>query len=876
MTVPEPLFHNNAPIAPGNQIYLERPQIYSLLNEAVQGPVVTVVAGAGYGKTYSVSSFLRTYHGVTTWMQMSERDNMGWHSWENFTQAVSSRNNEFAVKLTAIGFPETERQFNRYLTVLDRVLRPGIKYVMVYDDFHLIHSAPVKRFVERSINTPHPSITFIIISRSEPAINTIGLLSRGLLFKITEDDLRFSQDEMGRYFQIQKVRLSQSVISDIYHDTEGWAFAIHLIGLALKNNPAGTGYARSSMKHNIFKLIEGEIFSPLSKNLQKYLIKLSFITERLSLELATELASAEGPPSGREPGSPRSGGVCGKKLIEEMRKVESFIHFDAYLNFYRIHPLFLEYLIGKQGCLSGEEKQDVYIRAARWCAENNRKLDAISYYEKAGAYDRLIEVVYTFSLAIPDHIARFLVDILNRAPREIYDNNDSAWVLYGGLLFISGKFEEAAAKTWEIIKKFEALPPSAFNSRVLYGCYNNLGFIAMITSLYTHDYGFPAYFEKAHHYYPLSAHETCGPMTSITLGSYANLVGIPQKGEMEKFIEALTMSVPHIVVTINGCSYGMDDLARCELAYFRGDMITTKKFALIALRKAQERNQYQLENRALFYLLRLNIALGNYDALQDVFRILKCQLEKTEYINRYIFYDIVLGWFYAHIGAGEKIASWLKDDFEESELNSLIHGLETLVRIKCYIAEKRYPAALAAMESHENRYDLGAYLFGKIGLKVLEAVCRYHMGEKKPALRAMEAAYNLAESNALDMIFIEQGKEIRALVDTALKDETCFIPRPWLEQIRRKASAYGKKLFAVAEQYREQNMERRGLSRREIKVLVGLSQGLTREELAEDGGISINTVKSVIKSVYNKLGAINRADAVRIATAMGILKSYDT
>jgi LuxR family maltose regulon positive regulatory protein len=57
-----------------------------------------------------------------------------------------------------------------------------------------------------------------------------------------------------------------------------------------------------------------------------------------------------------------------------------------------------------------------------------------------------------------------------------------------------------------------------------------------------------------------------------------------------------------------------------------------------------------------------------------------------------------------------------------------------------------------------------------------------------------------------------------------------------------------------------------------MEILTGLSQGLTREELAENGDISINTVKSVIKNVYNKLGAVNRADAVRIATTIGILE----
>jgi LuxR family maltose regulon positive regulatory protein len=93
----------------------------------------------------------------------------------------------------------------------------------------------------------------------------------------------------------------------------------------------------------------------------------------------------------------------------------------------------------------------------------------------------------------------------------------------------------------------------------------------------------------------------------------------------------------------------------------------------------------------------------------------------------------------------------------------------------------------------------------------------------------------------------------------------------------RGSSAYAKKLYMVAERFRDRRYEDKTppvfLPRRELRMLVGLSRGLTRQELAEEGKSSINTVKSVIKSLYNKLGAVNSADAVRIATSMGILKN---
>jgi LuxR family maltose regulon positive regulatory protein len=205
------------------------------------------------------------------------------------------------------------------------------------------------------------------------------------------------------------------------------------------------------------------------------------------------------------------------------------------------------------------------------------------------------------------------------------------------------------------------------------------------------------------------------------------------------------------------------------------------------------------------------------------------------------------------------------------------HGLEILVKAKYHFAEKRYPAALAALEGREKKYDAGDFVMGAIEINVLKALCHYHLRKREAAFAALEEAYVLARPNALYMPFVELGKNMRALAGAALRDKTTAIPSAWLERVRRNASTYAKKLFMVTEQYRiseqgEKKPDRIGaLSRREKEVLAELSQGLTREEIAGHLSLSVNTIKSVIRSVYNKLGAINRADAVRIATSLGLL-----
>jgi LuxR family maltose regulon positive regulatory protein len=55
--------------------------------------------------------------------------------------------------------------------------------------------------------------------------------------------------------------------------------------------------------------------------------------------------------------------------------------------------------------------------------------------------------------------------------------------------------------------------------------------------------------------------------------------------------------------------------------------------------------------------------------------------------------------------------------------------------------------------------------------------------------------------------------------------------------------------------------------------LSGISKGLTREEIALNSSMPVNTVKFAIKTIYCKLGAYNSTDAIRKAANIGLLKN---
>jgi LuxR family maltose regulon positive regulatory protein len=289
------------------------------------------------------------------------------------------------------------------------------------------------------------------------------------------------------------------------------------------------------------------------------------------------------------------------------------------------------------------------------------------------------------------------------------------------------------------------------------------------------------------------------------------------------------------------------------------------------------------------------------DVIREQFKIF---LEKPDFLNRQTHYDVKVGWIRIQLGCPDLIAPWLKNDFEASDLSSLVYGVEALVKAKYHFIMREYPAALAVLKDQENRDRLWSYVIGRVEIKVLEAVCYYKMGSRKEALACLDAAWEEAAPNEFYMPFIELGKDMRTLAKAALEysaelekrgsppegnldqrsrrrvpeEGATKIDKKNLERIHLASSAYSKRLSLVAKQYQAQNHPRGGkkesreeLSHREHQILISLSQGLTGEEIAAETGLSINTVKSIIKRIYNKLGAINRVDALHIAADLGLL-----
>jgi len=840
--------------------HFERPRITNLFMKAAKYPLIVACAGGGYGKTSAIHDFAEKYQAMTAWIQFSERDNIGARFWETFIHTLTQVDSPLAKAASKLSFPDTREKINQYLLLLRGHLEMK-RRIIVMDDFHFIKEPSVLRFLEDCVfHKLLPETSVILASRSTPRINIAGFESRNMLFTISENDLCFTENELAQYFHQLNISPGPENLREIMQDTKGWAFAINIIARSYQKAPGYNGYLRDAMKNSIFRLMESEIWIGISKDLKNFLIRLSLI-DHLSFDLIFLLAGKN------------------KNLVESMEKQSAYVHRDNYINAYLIHPLFLEFLAAKQDLLSEEQKTETYKIAALWCNKNGFKADALSYHEKTGDYSSIVAVLLELPVQIPSDISQYAATIFERAPAQMFDTVEYLAVMHLRVLMCQGLWQKAAELAEYYEAKYLKLPEEdPFRKRTLSSLYYTWAFLRGLMCLMDDRYDFDLYFEKFCNC--ISKPAQPGNFGNRNPGAWINCTGTSRKGAPEEYIAALSRSIAHLSHCFGGFKTGTEELARGELKLFQGDINAAESFIVRALDRSKESKQFDVIHRALFYMLRIAVSQGDYQKAERALRDMKALLDYSEYSNRYINYDIFLSWYYYILGLPEKISDWLKESFSPYGHAGFVENFTNQIKARyCYVT-RSYPQLLSYIEEMKTRES---FLFGRVEMLAIEACVYYKMKDKSKAFCILLEAYNTALPNGLFMPFIELGKDMRTLTAAALKESSVYkenagssgsvIPSPWLENINRKAASYAKRQSHFTSEYKRINgiIDDSAISPRESDVLLDLSHGLSRQEIAASRGLSINTVKMIVKNIYSKLGAESLVSLIRIATERNLI-----
>jgi LuxR family maltose regulon positive regulatory protein len=596
--------------------------------------------------------------------------------------------------------------------------------------------------------------------------------------------------------------------------------------------------------------METEIWEDVSEKLQNFLIRMSLISH-LSFDLITSLAGDDTP------------------LIGELEKQNAYVRRDSYINAYVIHPLFLEFLAQKQETLSENQKEETYKLAGVWCDKNGFKVDAISYFEKIGDYKSIAAILYALPSQIPREIAKYASEILDKAPENAFDTVSFLAIMHISTYLSLGLWEKAVELAEHYEAKYLKMPKTnPFRNDILSGIYYCWGFLRILLCTKDDRYDFDEYFEKSLKFAPASfdirRSYNRGP------GPWINAAGSSRKGAPQEFIDALTRTTSLYTKHFKGLKTGEEELARGELKFYQGDTRAAETYFISALEQARQFKHYEVLQRTLFYILRLAVVQGNFQRAEQAVKEMKSHLEESDYINRFINYDITLCWYNCTLGVPDNVPDWLTDGFSPYGHPAFLENFGNQMKALYFYTTRNYPPLLSYINEVRNRE---AYLYGRIEMLAMEACVHYRMKDKQKAADSLREAYENAYPNEIIMPFIELGKDMRTLTAFLQKKKDCGIPKDWLETVNLKATSYAKRQAHVATEYKQENSIAGGvaISPRETEILEDLSHGLSRAEIAANRNLSINTVKMVINNIYMKLGAENLADAIRIATERKIV-----
>ena len=846
--------------APGssspNEFFLERPRLTRLFEQARRRRLVSVCAGAGYGKTSAVYSFLRKYRhnkALIPWVQLSERDNLEASFWDSYIHAVYDKVPDWLESLLEIGIPKTKHDYEKYFSFV-RAIFPTIaerysEYIIVFDDLHTVTNPNVLQFIDHAVRFKSLKRTIFLLSRRDPLVILPHLVTEGIIPGVTEDDLRFTESEITEYLRQLGVSMSTQGLQDIYKDTRGWAFALALIGRSLQKSPEYRNDIFRAMKNNLFKIFEVEIFDVISEQLKNFFVRISLL-DRLHAGLLNELASDD-------------------TMMAEMEQQSAYVRYDPYMNAYIVHQLFLSYLRDHQHLLTEKDKRDIYKKAGEYCERNNYKTDAISYYEKAGDFISLTNLVHNkISTQIPENIAENLLRIFENAPARMAKTVDLFPVLHLRTLLSLGRITEAIELGKRYEKQFLARPEPKKNTRILASIYLGLGAAHEFNAISEDKYDFSVYYMKLHESFNKNPFPTTGATALLMTGTWVTSIGVARAGAPEEFIAECERSEPYLINAMNGYGAGRSDTVAGELQFYRNNIREAERLLKLGLQKARTYRQSSLILKALFYLMRIAFLRGDAAGAARALSEMKDVLSDEDYHTLYASYDSACGWYYLKLGQLEFVQDWLKSDFLSYAYPKFVENYGNQTKMLYYFTTRNYAPLLSFTGRRKERETI---LFERLESQAIEACAYYHIKDKR-AFETLREAYETAAPNRLLTPLIEMGKDMRALTAAALRDNDCRIPKTWLKSLNRQASVYAKFLFRIVKSTRSSNVKSEfRLSDREKEVLAGISRGLSRKELAENLGISHNAIKMITSSLYGKIGAFNMADAIRIGAEKNLI-----
>ncbi|MGW3405190.1 LuxR C-terminal-related transcriptional regulator [Streptomyces zhihengii] len=356
------------PTRPGT--FLRRERLSAALDRAARAPLTVVNGSAGAGKTLLVADWAAGLDGPVAWMTCDPADRAPGMFWAYVREALRGADE---AAMAGVRCPaEAGRVDRRLLARLAIALADRDRpVVLVLDEFDRVTAPEIAEQLRFVLHNAGTGLRLVLVTRSEPLLPMHRYRASGEMAEIRNADLAFTPDEAGELLALHGLSLPGSTVGGLVRRMQGWAAGIRLCALAARQRPDAESYLKEfeAGRSTVADFLLAEVLDGQTPARQELLLRVS-ILDRFSPELVNALTLRGDAEA----------------ALAALHRENAFVQHLGH-SWYSLHPLFAEILrVHLRERRPGLEPE-LRRRAARWLRRSGALFEALAQGAAAGDWD---------------------------------------------------------------------------------------------------------------------------------------------------------------------------------------------------------------------------------------------------------------------------------------------------------------------------------------------------------------------------------------------------------------------------------------------------------------------------------------------------------
>lgn len=346
--------------------WLRRDRLNDRLSDLAPGCIFLVAAPAGSGKSTLLADwFAHDCTASATWLTLDARDNEAGRLGKLLARVLGH------AEVARHGLHEADT------VVVDRVFeamsRRRKHTVLVLDDVHELTARTALQTLEHLALRLPATLSLVLATRADPPIGLPRLRVEGRLEQLRMHDLACTPFETTQLLKAHGVDLDEDATRALWSRTEGWIAGIRLAALALVHESDPHRFVEDAVRTEtvVSDYLLHEVLQRQRDDVQQFLLRAS-VAEPLTPDLAVDLSGCEDAEA---------------RLAELEQKGVFLTGLADDPPVYRFHSLFGALLRAELRHEDPGLTDELQRRAARWYAAHDMPLEAEAHARAAGDWE---------------------------------------------------------------------------------------------------------------------------------------------------------------------------------------------------------------------------------------------------------------------------------------------------------------------------------------------------------------------------------------------------------------------------------------------------------------------------------------------------------